>query len=133
MELTILVSKIVGPVLILRAISILIDRDHFVEMVNGLQRETTTVAFSLFPIALVMACIALAVNCRDTSSLAGILILLMAWGGMLKGAALMLFPRLVAAKARLLVQSGFLNVVLLVCLAIGGYFTWFGYFGATTG
>jgi hypothetical protein len=40
----------------------------------------------------------------------------------------MLFPRAVAAKARRLVRAGFLEVVLGVCLLVGGYLTWFGYF-----
>jgi hypothetical protein len=41
----------------------------------------------------------------------------MAWGGILKASALILFPHAVAAKARLLEEAGFLNVVLAVCFA----------------
>jgi hypothetical protein len=51
MELTSLVAKVVGPVLVLRAASILLDRAHFAALVRGLEREVTTVAFSAFPIA----------------------------------------------------------------------------------
>lgn len=130
MELTELVSKVVGPVLLLRAVSILLDRRHFLEMLRGLDREITTVSFSLFPIALLMTCIALAVCHSDTSSLAAILIHVIAWGGILKSSALILFPGLVVAKARALEQAGFLNVVLVVCLLVGAYFTWYGFFGS---
>jgi hypothetical protein len=56
-----------------------------------------------------------------------VLIHLIAWGRIVKASALILFPKLVAAKARALEQAGFLNVVLVVCLVVGGYFTWFGY------
>lgn len=128
MELTSLLSKIIGPVLLLRALSILLDREHFLEMIAGLEREVTTVSFSLFPIALLMSCIALASVHSDLSSPAGLLILAIAWGGMVKASALILFPRAVLEKARLLGRAGFLNVVLLVCFVVGGYFTWFGYF-----
>lgn len=128
MELTSLIAKIVGPVLVLRGISILLDRRHFVAMVSGLDREVDTVAFSAFPIALLMACIALAVGHADTSSLAGILIRVIAWGGILKASALILFPGAVVARAALLERAGFLNVVLVVTLLVGGYFSWFGYF-----
>ena len=128
MELTSLVSKVVGPVLLLRALSILLDRKHFVALVRGLEREVTTVSFSAFPIALLMGCIALAVVHSDTSSLAAILVHVIAWGGILKASALILFPGVMAAKARTLEQAGFLNVVLVVCFLVGGYFTWFGYF-----
>ena len=128
MELTSLIAKVVGPVLLLRALSILLHRKHFVDMVRGLEREVTTVSFSLFPIALLMTCITLAVFHSDTSSVAAILVHVIAWGGMLKASALILFPRVVVAKARTLERAGFLNIVLLVCVLVGGYFTWFGYF-----
>ncbi len=130
MNLTSLIAKIVGPVLLLRSLSILIDRQHFVAMLGGLEREVATVSFSLVPIALLMACIALAVVHTDSSSLAAILIRLMAWGGIAKASALILFPNAMVAKAQLLGRSGFLSVVLLVCLLVGGYFTWFGYFAS---
>lgn len=127
MELTSLIAKVVGPVLLLRALSILLARKHFVEMVRGLEREVRTVSFSLFPIALLMACITLAVFHSDTSSVAAVLIHIIAWGGIVKASALILFPGVVVAKARMLERHGFLNVVLLVCFLVGGYFTWFGY------
>ena len=128
MELTSLIAKVVGPVLLLRALSILLDRKHFVEMVRGLEREVTTVSFSVFPIALLMTCVTLVVFHSDTSSVAAILVHVIAWGGILKASALILFPGVVVAKARTLERAGFLNVVLLVCFVVGGYFTWFGYF-----
>jgi hypothetical protein len=117
MELTKIITKVIGPVLLLRAVSILIDRDHFVQMARGLDQEVGTVAFSFFPIALLMGCITLAVVHSDSSSVAAVLIRLMAWGGILKASALILFPHAVAAKARLLEEAGFLNVVLAVCFA----------------
>jgi hypothetical protein len=127
-DITSLVARVVGPVLLLRALSILLHRRQFVEMVRGLDRELTTVSFSAFPIALLIACIGLAVVHSDTSSLAAILVHVMAWGGILKASALILFPAAVASKARALERAGFLNVVLAVCFLAGGYFTWFGYF-----
>jgi hypothetical protein len=128
MELTSLVAKVVGPVLLLRTVSILLDRKHFLEMLEGLDREVTTVAFSLFPIALLMTCITLALVHSDTSSVAAILVHVIAWGGIVKASALILFPAAVVAKARALERAGFLNVVVVVCFLVGGYFTWFGYF-----
>ncbi|HUP23070.1 MAG TPA: hypothetical protein VNB06_09020 [Thermoanaerobaculia bacterium] len=98
MELTSSVAKVIGPVLLLRALSLVIDRRHFLEMLRGLERA--------------------------------ILIHLIAWGGMAKASALILFPGAVAVKARALERVGFLNVVLAVCFLVGGYFTWFGYFGS---
>ncbi len=133
MEFTVLFSKIVGPVLIIRALSIVIDRKHFFKMVDGLEEEVTTVSFSFFPVALFMTSVAILVTHSDTSSLAAILIHIIAWGGLAKSTLLMLFPGVAVGKAKLLVKAGFLNVVLLVCFAAGGIFTYYGYFAATGG
>jgi hypothetical protein len=97
-------------------------------MVRGLDREVATISFSMFPIVLLLTCIFLAATPAIEASFAGLLIRLMAWGGILKASGLILFPRAMAAKAQLLEQAGFLYVVLAMCLAVGAYFTWFGYF-----
>ena len=125
---TALIAKIIGPVLLLRAVSILMDRQHFDAMMTGLDREIATIAFSFFPVALLMGCIAILVLHSDPSGLAGILIQAMAWGGAAKASALILFPHAVVRKVALLQRAGFLNVVLTVCFLVGGYFTWIGYF-----
>ena len=99
-------------------------------MLRGLDREVATVSFSMVPIFILMACIALAVVPLRSRSLATILIRLVAFGGIVKTSTLILFPGFVVAKAHLLEQAGFLYVVLAACLVVGVYFTWFGYFAA---
>ena len=124
---TILIAKILGPVLLLRGASILLDREHFERMIDGLDEESSTVSFSMFPVALLMVCLWLAAVHRDTSSVAAWLIHVIIWGGMLKASALILVPKLVVAKAKLLGRSGFLTLVTLVTAALGMYFSVFGY------
>jgi hypothetical protein len=131
MTTTIFLSRVLGPVLVVRGVSILLDRRHFASMLDGVDREANSLAFSLFPIALLMGFLALANVHRDTSSVAALLIHGIAWGGILKSTALILFPRAVLAKAQLLGRSGFLHVVTAVCLVVGAYFTWFGYVAAS--
>jgi hypothetical protein len=75
-----------------------------------------------------MTCITLALFHSDTSSVAAIFVRVIAWGGIIKASALILFPNAVVAKARALERAGFLNVVLVLCFVVGAYFTWFGYF-----
>jgi hypothetical protein len=91
MDLTSLIAKVLGPVLLLRALSMLFDRKHFVEMVRGLGHEVTTVSFSGFAIALLMICITLVVLHSDTSGVAAILIHIIAWGAILEASGLILF------------------------------------------
>ena len=126
--MTIMVCRVLGPVLLLRALSIVIDRKHFEEMARNVEREATTVSFSLFPIALLMACITLAFVHTDTTTPAAILIRVIAWGGIVKSSVLILLPRAVVAKVRSLERFGVLNIVLTTCFIVGAYFTWFGYF-----
>jgi hypothetical protein len=130
LETTLFLTRVIGPVLIARGVSIVIDRRHFAEMLDGLEREVATISFSLFPIALMMAGIAIAITHRDTSTLAAILIHIMAWGAIAKSSMLILFPKLLVMKAQRLGKAGFINVVLAMCLMVGAYFTWFGYFGS---
>ena len=124
---TVLLCRIAGPVLLLRALSIAIDRRHFETMVAGLEREVDTVTFSFFPIALLMVCLGLGATYHDTSSLAALLLQAMIWIGAIKATALILWPRAVVQKARILLRAGFLGVVLIVCCVVGGCFTWVGW------
>jgi hypothetical protein len=130
MTTTLFLAKIVGPLLVLRGLSIVIDRGHFRAMLDGLDQEATTVSFSLFPVALFMAGVALVLVHDDTSSPAAMLFHVIAWGAILKASLLILFPRLVVRKAMLLGKAGFVPVVAVACLAVGAYLCWFGYVAA---
>jgi hypothetical protein len=79
-----------------------------------------------------MAFISLALLPLGSRSLAAVLLRVIAWGGILKTSALILFPHMVVAKVHVLEQAGILNVVLAACFAVGAYFTWFGYFASVT-
>lgn len=127
MDLTKSIAKSLGPVLLLRAASIVIDRGHFVEMLRGLDREVDTVSFSMFPIVLLVGFLSLALLPLNTRTPAGILLRLIAWGGAAKTSAVIRFPRTLVANAQALGQAGFLDVVLVMSLLVAGYFTWFGY------
>ena len=80
MDFTLLFCKVVGPVLLIRAIFDPAGSEAFVQILEGVEGETGTVAFSFFPIALFMAGAAIAVTQSDLSSPAGILIQVIAWG-----------------------------------------------------
>jgi hypothetical protein len=133
MDATRLIARIVGPVLLLRAASIVIDREHFVEMVRGLDREVATISFSMVPIFILMAGIVLATVPLRSGGLPAVLIRLMGFGAIVKTSAVILFPHSVVAKAQVLTQAGFLHVVLAVCFVAGAYFTWVGYFASDAG
>ncbi len=131
MELTLFMSKVVGPVLLLRAVSILIDRKHFVALLDNFEQESKTISFSMVPIAMLMTAISVVLVHNDTSSLAAILFHLVAWGMIVKTSLLILVPSALAKKSKWIGQSGFIYVVLFMCFVVGLYLTWFGYFGTS--
>ena len=76
-----------------------------------------------------MASIALAATHSDTSSIAALLLHVIAWLGIVKGTLLILWPKVVLAQARHFGKAGFLHGAWVACAGIGIYFTWFGYCG----
>ncbi len=80
-------------------------------MLDRLEDESKTVSFSMFPIALLMTGVAVANVHRDTSSLAAIIFHITAWGMIMKTSLLILLPGLMAKKARMIGQAGFLHVL----------------------
>ena len=128
MGTTLFLSKIIGPVLVLRGLSIILDREHFYAMIDGLEQEMKTISFSLVPVALLMAGITVATLHEDTSSIAGVIIFLTAWGMIIKASLLILVPRLLARKIPLIRKFGFIYVVCVMTLVIGVYLCYVGYF-----
>ena len=131
MDTTVLLSKILGPVLLLRGISIFFDRQQVVTMLERLEEESTSAAFSALPVILFMASLALAVTHKDTSNPAAVILHIIAWFGILKGAALILRPKAVLAFGRHAGQTTVLHCVWVVSVGLGAYLTWFGYIRAT--
>ena len=125
--LTLVLARVLGPLLILRGLSILIDRSHFESMLEGLEREVETISFSMVPVFLFAGFGSLLVLHWDFSSLTATLITLMALGGTLKTGVLILFPGMMVAKAQALGRHGFLHVVCVVSLTVGAVLAWTGW------
>ena len=99
-------------------------------MREGLEKEATSAAFSVLPVILLRASIALAVTHDDTSSPAAVILHVVAWAGILKGAVLILRPMVVLAYGRHAGKSFVLHFAWVVSAGSGGYLTWFGYLRA---
>ena len=98
-------------------------------MREGLEKEATSAAFSVLPVILLRASIALAVTHDDTSSPAAVILHVVAWAGILKGAVLILRPKVVLAYGRHAGKS-VLHFAWVVSAGSGAYLTWFGYLRA---
>lgn len=128
METTMFLSRLVGPLLIVRGLTLILYREHFRQIMNNLEQEMRTISFAMVPVGIMMGALAILQLHHDTSSIAAIMFHLIGWGAVLKTSLIMLFPKLVAEKVKILGEWGFLTVAWVVTSATGVYFTWFGYF-----
>ena len=128
MDTTLFLSRLVGPVLIVRGLTLIIYREHFRQMMNNLEQEMRTISFAMVPVGIMLGGLAILQLHDDTSSVAAILFHLIGWGAVVKTTLLMLFPKRISAKVQILGRWGFLTVAWVVTSAVGVYFTWFGYF-----
>lgn len=127
MDATMVLTRVFGPALFLRGISLVWNQAYYREVVDRLEQEVTSVAFLTLPGVLMVGGMALVLAPLDTSHPAGLVLRVAAWGALLKGVATMLCPRLMVKKARALVDLGFMNLAAVVCLLVGGYFSWVGF------
>ena len=100
-------------------------------MLERLEEESTSAAFSALPVILFMASLAMAVTHKDTSNPAAVILHIIAWVGILKGAALILRPKAVLAFGRHAERTTVLHGICVASVGLGVYLTWFGYIRAT--
>ena len=127
MDTTLFLSRVIGPLLIVRGVTIILYREHFRQIMNNLEQEMRTISFAMVPVGIMMGALAILQVHDDTSSIAAILFHIIAWGAVIKTTVIMLVPRLVAAKVKILAELGFLTVAMVATSAVGVYLTWFGY------
>ena len=100
-------------------------------MLERLEEESTSAAFSALPVILFMASLAMAVTHKDTSNPAAVILHIIAWVGILKGAALILRPKAVLAFGRHAERTTVLHGICVASVGLGVYLTWFGYIRTT--
>ena len=128
MDLNLLIAKLVGPVLLVRSLSILIDKKHFEAMLEGLDKEIKTLSFSFIPVTLFAAALFILNYQTDRTSFDGIAITCIAVLAIIKTSLLMLFPDLMVEKAKKLGELGVVAFAMFGTLSIGICLTYLGYF-----
>lgn len=122
------ISKILGPLLLVRGVSILIAPAHFRSLIQRLETEVSSISFSMVPVFLFATFLSFALFFRDLESVAGILIFTIGVVGTVKTSVVMLVPRMLARKVRALKRIPFVEIIAATCLLAGAYFAWVGYF-----
>ena len=129
MEVSVFIAKILGPLFMIVAIGMLVNRDFFQQVMEDYFKNAALVFFTgMAPLAFGIVIVVLhnvwAFNWT-------VLITIFGWGGIIKGIWLMIFPKMIPG----FVQAYTRNKTLLIAhgilaLLLGGFLTYMGYFGA---
>lgn len=126
MELTTFLAQLWGPVIFAVALGVFTSRSHYVRIYRDLEKDALAVL--LFGMVAMTAGIAHVSVHNVWDTLPQIVISLLGWGLLLKGAAFIVFPKLVDQKGDWMANSKLIPVAGVAMLIIGGYLSWLGYF-----
>ncbi len=126
MDITVFLAQVWGLVLLFIGIGFFASRDHYVRMYRDLSQETlATLAFAGAAIA---AGISSVLAHNVWGSLPEIIVSLLGWALLLKGAFLAIAPRAAERIGTRVMSTSLMGVAGAVLVIIGIYLTWFGYF-----
>ncbi len=126
MDATIALSQIWGPIIAAIALGVLVSRSYYVKLYRDLEKETLAV--------LLFAMVAMGVGILQImvhnawDSFPQIVISLLGWGLVAKGALFAVAPRLVDRAGDWAVDSKVIPAIGSLMLILGGYLSWLGYF-----
>lgn len=119
-------SQIWGPVLLAIGLGIFVSRDYYLKIYQDLEKETLAVL--LFGMVAMSAGIAQILYHNVWGNLNEVIISLMGWGLLLKGAAFAIVPKLVDRGADWQASSKLIPLSGAVVLVLGAYLSWIAYF-----
>lgn len=125
MNTTMLLAQIWAPVLLAVGLGIFVSRKYYTRVYHDLQKETLAVlTFGMTAIA--AAVIQIQMH-NAWSTLPQIVISVLGWSLLLKGAALAIVPKLVDRGGDWTADSKLIPFVGAITLAVGAYLGWVGY------
>lgn len=125
MNLTIFFAQIWGPVLLAVGLGIFLSRAYYVGIYRDLQKTAfTNLTYGMFSMAIGIAQVSLH-NAWNT--LPQVLVSLISWGLLVKGAVFIIAPAAVDRAGDRWVNLNFIPLAGVATLVIGGYLTWFAY------
>lgn len=125
MDLTNVFSQLWGPVLLLIGVGIFVGSTHY----RTIYRELKSEPFAAFVFGIFATVLGLGHVGMHTQwgTLQEIIITLLGWGLLAKGAVFIVAPDFAAAGGRLVSSRASVNLIGAVLIALGGYLTWAAY------
>jgi hypothetical protein len=126
MDLTSTFAQLWGPVLIMIGAGIFAGSSHYLSVYRDLKREPfAAFVFGIFAVVLGLGHVSLH---SHWSTATEIIITLLGWGLLLKGAAFIVAPDLVATSGRAVSSRASVTAIAAALIALGGYLSWVSYF-----
>ncbi len=123
---TLYFASIWGPILLAIGIGIFVSRNHYIQLYRNLEKETLAVL--LFGILAIGFGIFHIMSHNVWGSLAEVIISLIGWGLLIKGALFAIVPKFVERAGEWEAKSKLIPVVGVVLIVIGVYLSWISYF-----
>ena len=125
MDLTTMFSQLWGPVLVLIGAGIFVGSTHY----RALYRDLKSEPFAAFVFGIFATVLGLGHAGMHThwGTLQEIIITLLGWGLLAKGAVFVVAPDLAAAGGRLVTSRAAVYVIRVLLIALGGYLTYVAY------
>ena len=126
MDITMFLAQLWGPVILAVAIGVFVSKAHYIRVYRDLDKNSLAVL--VFGMVAMTAGIAHVLYHNVWDTLPQIVVSIVGWGLLIKGAAFIVAPQQVDkagnawAKLKLIPYAG------TAMLVIGGYLTWFAYF-----
>jgi hypothetical protein len=126
MEPTLFLASIWGPVILAVAVGIFTSRKYYVKIYRDLEKDS--LAMLVFGMVAMTAGLIHVQIHSVWDTLPQILVSLLGWGILLKGAAFLVAPRFVDASGDWAANANLVNVAGGIALIMGGYLSWLAYF-----
>ncbi len=126
METTLFLASIWGPVLFAVGLGIFVSRSYYTKIYRDLEKDVLAVL--IFGMTYLAAGIVQVSVHNEWGSLSQIIISLLGWGLLIKGATFIIIPRLADQGGDWFANQKLFSVVGTVLLVVGAYLSWISYF-----
>lgn len=124
-DTTLLVSQLAGPTMMVFALGMFMNKKHFIKAMKSLDKEPLFIVIT-GAISMVVG-LAIVLNHNVWSTAPEVIVSLIGWLSVVKGAWHVLFPDALVKFVKKLANEGFLNFDGLLALALGGYMSWWAF------
>ena len=125
-ETTLLVVQLAGPILLALGLGFLLNQKMYMKVYSGFGKNPFMVVLAGM-MSMVMG-ILIVMNHNLWSTPLEVIVSILGWGALVKGAAFMVIPTFYEKMGKIFTNKSFFTIVSLIAIVLGGYLSWVGFF-----